>query len=88
MLSPPVGPSYQTDHSIECSCFVNPAPPEPVTYQWVVPHLAGHFQRSGQNISYIPYTYRDLRFLWFYCEVFSDATLVAEGKRLIEVHGK
>ena len=87
-FSPPNGP-YKIGDAIACSCFVNPTPPEPVTYHWRAPQLYGYFSTNGQNTSFAPSEYFDFHFIWFYCSVrFSNGSLVAEGKRLIQVHGE
>ena len=43
---------------------------------------------NGQNISYTPREHYDLHFIWFYCNVLSGSSVVAQGKKLIEVHGE
>ena len=87
VLTPPAG-AYLIDNTIECSCFVDPTPPNPVSYRWRVLRFYGFSQYNGQNTSYTPSYYRDFHHIWFYCEVFSNTVPVTEGKKVIEVHGK
>ena len=42
----------------------------------------------GQNTSFTPDYYSNLHFMWMYCKVSSNSTLVAEGRKLINVHGR
>ena len=89
-LNPPTGP-YRIGNTIRCSCFIDPIPdpPEPVTYRWDIPrHLVGSFVSDGQNTSFSPDYYSSLHFMWIYCKVSSNSTLVAEGRKLINVHGR
>ena len=86
VLDPENGP-YLIGNSIDCYCFVVPTPPGSITYQWNVPGLYYSYQNIGQNFSYTPYEV-DLHYLHFYCKVFSNSTIVAQGKRMIEVYGE
>lgn len=91
MATPPTGP-YLTDSTIELSCFIDPSPPDPVTYKWrLLTGLYGYWEPEGQNISYTPSSdFNDFHHLWFYCRVFSNTVTapVAEEKKVIEVYGK
>ena len=87
LISPTVGP-YQLRNTINCSCSINPTPTVPVTYQWNIPRFFGDRTINRQNISYTPYEDDDLHFIWFYCNVSSGSSVVAQGKKLIEVHGE
>ena len=89
LTNPSSGP-FLTNTVVGFFCFVDPQPPDPVTYNW-------EFQRNaefsisdlfpGQNLSHIQ-LYLSFRFIWFFCKVYSNDTLVAVGSKLAEYHGK
>lgn len=87
MITPPTGP-YLINRTINLSCFIDPAPPEPVTYRWRILRAHGvYWEQSWQNISYTPLYYSDFHHLQLYCQVFSNTVQVTEGKKFIEVYG-
>ena len=87
LITPSVGP-YQLRSTINCFCLINPTPSEPVTYRWDIPRLYGGVTMNGQNISYTPDEYSDLNSILFYCKVLSGSSVLAQGKKLIEVYGE
>ncbi len=88
IVTPPTGPYRLFDRTIDLSCFVDPTPPDPVTYQWrVFTRSFDSWEPNGQNISYSPYR-RDFHYIWFYCSVLSNAVQVTQGKKVIEVYGR
>ena len=86
MATPPTGP-YLIGNTIHLLCFVDPTPPNPVTYRWRILRLHDSWEPSGQNVSYTPSYYSDFHHLWLYCQVFSNALQVTEGKKVIDVCG-
>ena len=88
---PASGP-FLVNQEIEFTCYVDPAPPEPVTFSWdAVKEANGtttlRSQSSVNTTSYTP-QYKDLHISWFFCKVFSNGRRVGVGRKRIEFHGK
>lgn len=87
-ITPPTGP-YLIDRTIDLSCFINPTPPDPVIYRWrILSGIYSSWEPTNQNISFSPNAYDNFHYIWFYCQVFSNAVQIAEGEKAIEVYGK
>ena len=88
MTIPSTGP-FLTERNVEFFCHVDPQPPEPVIYNWEFQRNAqfsSSYLFTGQNLSHIQ-QYLSFRFIWFFCKVYSNGTLVAVGSKLAEYHG-
>ena len=71
------------------SCQIEPAPPEPVTYQWRYVEHSNGVQCTPQQIIRTIYRYRySLHHCYYYCEVLMNGSLVGSASRIIEVQGK
>ena len=88
VTTPSSGP-FLTNVVVEFLCLIDPTPPEPVTYNW-------EFQRNTQLLSSSLFTGQrfssiqwdvSFRFIWYFCKVYSNDTLVAVGNKLVEYHG-
>ena len=85
---------FKIGQNVQFSCFIEPAPPEPVTYRWKAvgeynPLDFGTRTSNQQNIS-ATYNYNlgTLHYCWYFCQVFMNQTLIGSSSKLIEVHGK
>ena len=88
VTDPPKG-LFLVGNEIEFTCYVDPAPSEPVTYSWhAVKDTDGPTILSGHTntIRYTP-NYRDLHFSWFFCKMFANGKLIDVGRRRVEFHG-
>ena len=88
----PASRAFLVNQEIEFTCYVDPAPPEPVTFSWNAVKDANRATtlRSRSSVNTTSYTpqYRDLHISWFFCKVFSSGTQVGVGRKRMEFHGK
>ena len=89
VTTPSSGP-FLTNMVVEFLCLIDPTPPEPVTYSWEFQRNA-QFSSSdlfaGQRLSHIQ-LFLSFRFIWYFCKIYSNDTLVAVGNKLVEYYGK
>ena len=86
VTNPSKGP-FNVQQIVQFSCFVEPTPPEPVTYQWnTVDNYFGGSSYNSQSFN-ISYYYHSLRYCWYSCQVFQNQTLIGSSDKFVEVQG-
>ena len=86
---PRQGP-FRIGQTVQFSCSVHPTPPGNLTYSWrrVESTYGSTYTQQHFIQTYSMYDI-NLRFCYYYCEVFAnDTTLVGSTSRIVEVQGE
>ena len=88
VIRPPQGP-FRLGQTVQFTCEVDSLPTENLTFQWrSVEYTSGGSSYSGQSFNKTFTNKFTLRYVWFFCSILRNTTLLTSSDKLVEIHGK
>ena len=85
---PPQGP-LRLGQTEQFTCEVDSLPIENLTFQWrSVEYTSGGSSYFGQSVNKTFPNESTLRYVWFFCSILRNTTLLTSSDKLVEIRGK
>ena len=85
---PPQGP-FRLRQTVQFTCEVDTLPTETLTFQWrSIEDAASGYSYSGRTFNKTFTNRFTLRYVWFFCSILRNTTLLASSDKIVEFHGK